>query len=99
MRSRSRQTAYHLQQSCQSSLYIHPCFTHVRRWRRRWRSRPNSLPAYLLLLTFGHPIPVLHPCLLLQVEETLEIPVKAGWKEGTRVTFTGKQAQEWLYFW
>lgn len=26
----------------------------------------------------------------LAVEETLEIPVKAGWKDGTRVTFTGK---------
>ncbi|PRW61391.1 dnaJ-like protein subfamily B member 4-like isoform B [Chlorella sorokiniana] len=26
----------------------------------------------------------------MPVEETLEIPVKAGWKEGTRVTFTGK---------
>ena len=26
----------------------------------------------------------------LPVEETLEIPVKAGWKEGTRVTFEGK---------
>ena len=25
------------------------------------------------------------------VEETLEIPVKAGWKEGTRVTFEGEQ--------
>lgn len=25
----------------------------------------------------------------LAVEETLEIPVKAGWKDGTRVTFTG----------
>lgn len=24
------------------------------------------------------------------VEETLEIPVKAGWKEGTRITFAGK---------
>lgn len=26
----------------------------------------------------------------MKVEETLEIPVKAGWKEGTRVTFAGK---------
>lgn len=26
----------------------------------------------------------------MQVEETLEIPVKAGWKEGTRITFTGE---------
>lgn len=26
----------------------------------------------------------------MPVEETLEIPVKAGWKEGTRVTFEGK---------
>lgn len=26
----------------------------------------------------------------LAVEETLEIPVKKGWKEGTRVTFEGK---------
>lgn len=25
-----------------------------------------------------------------QVEETLEVPVKAGWKEGTRITFTGE---------
>ena len=25
----------------------------------------------------------------MPVEETLEIPVKAGWKEGTRITFTG----------
>jgi hypothetical protein len=28
----------------------------------------------------------------MPVEETLEIPVKAGWKEGTRITFTG----EWV---
>lgn len=27
---------------------------------------------------------------VLPVEETLEIPVKAGWKDGTRVTFAGK---------
>lgn len=26
----------------------------------------------------------------MKVEETLEIPVKAGWKEGTRITFPGK---------
>ena len=26
----------------------------------------------------------------MQIEETLEIPVKAGWKEGTRITFEGK---------
>ena len=26
----------------------------------------------------------------MKVEETLEIPVKAGWKEGTRITFAGK---------
>lgn len=28
----------------------------------------------------------------MQVEETLEIPVKAGWKEGTRITFTGEHS-------
>ena len=27
----------------------------------------------------------------MAVEETLEIPVARGWKEGTRVTFTGEK--------